>query len=381
MRKVLPSWPVLLSGARNGARTRGDTQRSSAARRTFQHAADGGAPHRLRLNSRPCEGRMVRPTRLEVTDLSLARGPRTLFRDLSFDLVKAGQAVALMGENGAGKTSLLRERSPGSPQKTGEGAHPLPWRGRRSRRRSEAVAHTKPGSSHRPSRMALQGSRSARAELELRGGMDGRIAAMAALREQPRSVGAVADSGSAEVRKLSAGQRRRLALIRLVAAPRALWLLDEPTDRARCRQAGRGRRDCHARRIWLTGGLIVAAAHDALPIDPRKVVRVGRCERSAGRPRFGGKWISPGPAAAPFLGIGFFAAVTIMLPLGLGLVPGHSRCRSRPALRGSRWSFRACCRSIGCSTVTSRAAPWICCRPSGPSLEFVACRQMWRRSG
>ena len=44
---------------------------------------------------------------VKVGDLALARGDRLLFRGLNFTL-EAGQAISLVGRNGAGKTSLLR---------------------------------------------------------------------------------------------------------------------------------------------------------------------------------------------------------------------------------------------------------------------------------
>jgi heme exporter protein A len=72
-----------------------------------------------------------------------------------------------------------------------------------------------------------------------------------------------------EVRKLSAGQRRRLALARLVASPRRLWLLDEPLAPL----------DAERRAVFGAlmaehldaGGLILAAVHDPLPIPARPV--------------------------------------------------------------------------------------------------------------
>jgi heme exporter protein A len=71
------------------------------------------------------------------------------------------------------------------------------------------------------------------------------------------------------VRKLSAGQRRRLALARLLASPRALWLLDEPLAPL----------DAEQRRVFgavmqahlAGGGLILAAVHDPLPIAARNL--------------------------------------------------------------------------------------------------------------
>jgi heme exporter protein A len=67
-----------------------------------------------------------------------------------------------------------------------------------------------------------------------------------------------------EVRRLSAGQRRRLALARLLAAPRPLWLLDEPLSPL---DAGWRTRFGAMMQTHLSGGgLILAAVHDPLPI-------------------------------------------------------------------------------------------------------------------
>ena len=75
-----------------------------------------------------------------------------------------------------------------------------------------------------------------------------------------------------EVRKLSAGQRRRLALARLIAAPRALWLLDEPLaplDAARRARFG----ELMAAHL-VGGGMVLAAVHDPLPV-PARPIRIG----------------------------------------------------------------------------------------------------------
>lgn len=206
---------------------------------------------------------MARLTRLDVTDLTLARGPRTLFRELSFS-VEAGQAVVLVGENGAGKTSLLRSIA-GLLQPSGGTIRFLS---------DEADVDT---------------HEAIRTQCHLVGHLDG-LAGARPVRDELR-FWAVWTGGSIDialdaadrlglarlldlpVRKLSAGQRRRVALIRLVASSRALWLLDEPTTALDA-----------ASRAWIgtamgahldAGGLIVAAAHDPLPILAR-TVEVGR---------------------------------------------------------------------------------------------------------
>lgn len=72
-----------------------------------------------------------------------------------------------------------------------------------------------------------------------------------------------------EVRRLSAGQRRRLALARLAASPRSLWLLDEPMaplDAGQRTAFGAVMAEHVAR-----GGMILASVHDPLPIPARSV--------------------------------------------------------------------------------------------------------------
>ncbi len=206
---------------------------------------------------------MSRPNRLEVTDLSLGRGPRVLFDDLSF-AVSAGSAVALMGANGAGKTSLLRAIGGLLTPLSGiiafsDGAEVLD-------RREAIRAHT-----HQVGHAdGLAGSRSARAELAFAVDWTGGSRNLAWQAAEALGLSRILDL---DVRKLSAGQRRRLALIRLVAAPRTVWLLDEPMtalDAASRDWAARAMADHIA-----SGGLIVAAVHDPLPI-PATVVRVGR---------------------------------------------------------------------------------------------------------
>jgi heme exporter protein A len=72
---------------------------------------------------------------------------------------------------------------------------------------------------------------------------------------------------------LSAGQRRRLSIARLVAVPRPLWLLDEPTtalDRAAQQRLAE-----LMRRHLAGGGLIVAAAHGDIGLEQAQELRLG----------------------------------------------------------------------------------------------------------
>ncbi len=190
---------------------------------------------------------------LSISALTLSRGERTLFRDLSFD-VAAGEAVALTGANGAGKTSLLRAVAgfirPDAGEVTFGDTDPAEARARGL----HLLGHLD----------GLKGGRTARAELAfqaewLGADVDGVERAVEALALKPLL--------DLEVRKLSAGQRRRLAFARLLASPRPIWLLDEPLSPldARWRAGAGAMMQAHLD----GGGAIIAAVHDPLPIVAR----------------------------------------------------------------------------------------------------------------
>ena len=200
---------------------------------------------------------------LVIHGLALQRGERVLFRGLQARLSR-GEAVALTGANGAGKTSLLRAVAgfirPAEGEIRFEGADgPLPPDDAR-RGACHMVGHQD----------GLKTGRTARDELMFQvrwlGGTED-----AAL-EASRILG-LTRLLDLEVRKLSAGQRRRLALARVVAAPRDLWLLDEPMaplDSAHRALFGELMAEHLGR-----GGLILAAVHDPLPVAARAVEVAG----------------------------------------------------------------------------------------------------------
>lgn len=196
---------------------------------------------------------------LNLRGLALARGGRTLFAGLTLS-VAAGEAVTLVGENGAGKTSLLRAIAGFVRPVAGEITFEGPTDADEARARGlHLLGHLE---GLKPGRTAWEELRFA--ALWTGGTEASARAAVERFRLQPLL--------DLPTRKLSAGQKRRLALARLVAAPRPLWLLDEPLaplDAERRAFVGEIMGEHLA-----SGGLIVAAVHDPLPI-PTRAVRVG----------------------------------------------------------------------------------------------------------
>jgi heme exporter protein A len=197
---------------------------------------------------------------LHIDGLSLARGERTLFTNLSFSL-RAGTAAVLTGANGAGKTTLLRAIAgfvrPAAGTVTLQGAADLD----EARGRDMHLLGHQDG---------LKSGRLAREELAFQaawaGAAPGAVEAAIAALDLQRLLGL-------EVRRLSAGQRRRLALARLLAAPRALWLLDEPLSPLDARYRARAGELMAAHLAG--GGMILAAVHDPLPIAAQAVEIAG----------------------------------------------------------------------------------------------------------
>jgi len=157
---------------------------------------------------------------LQVRRVECTRGNRRLFHDLSFRL-EAKQALHVRGENGSGKTSLLRMVAGLSPVESGE----IRWHDERIAARGEAFRRDLVFLGHSN---GLKDDLSAVENLEhamaLVGSRPARAAVRSALARQ--GLGAVADL---PVKLLSQGQKRRAALVRLdFSADKPLWILDEP---------------------------------------------------------------------------------------------------------------------------------------------------------
>lgn len=191
-------------------------------------------------------------------NLACRRGGRLIFSGLSF-ILDAGEALILTGANGAGKSSLIGiiagrvEPAEGQIRIIGEAGRP-----------NEELFHN---IGHRdglkPALTALENLDFLRILLG-----NPHLTSVAALEKVE-----LAHVADIPVGYLSAGQKRRVALARLLVAKRPLWLLDEPTAAL----------DTSAQRLLESmmadhrkdGGLIIAATHMTLNLAGAKEARLG----------------------------------------------------------------------------------------------------------
>lgn len=188
---------------------------------------------------------------LTADALSCQRGGRSVFRDISFSL-RSGEMMTLVGPNGSGKSSLLRQIAglldiaAGSLGLSGANdEQPLSARALYAGH-LDAVKAPLTVRENLDFWADFYNADRARVQTALDGFGLGRLSTL------PADV-------------LSAGQKKRLGLARLLLTDKPLWLLDEPTvslDQASIEQLG-GFMKAHL----ADGGLIIAATHVALGID------------------------------------------------------------------------------------------------------------------
>lgn len=194
---------------------------------------------------------------LAAEDLACRRGGRLVFAGLSFHLPPGG-GLMLTGTNGSGKSSLLRLVAGLLEPAAGR----LLW-GATAAARDVSDQH---GRLHYVGHLdALKPAMTPREMLAfwaaLRGQRRQRSAPAIEQALEAFSLGAIADW---PCRWLSAGQRRRVALARLLVAPAPLWLLDEPTSALDADNQARLEQAIEAHRA--AGGMVMLATHTPMAL-------------------------------------------------------------------------------------------------------------------
>ena len=193
---------------------------------------------------------------LTAEKLACTRGERRVFSDLDFE-VRAGEALVVEGANGAGKTSLLRLIAGFLAPASGSVTLGLD---------TGAVSDGEERSNHvgwLGHQDGIKPQMAAGEQLEFYARLYGATAPAAPALER---VGLLRQRAF-PCRYLSAGQRKRLGLARLILSGRPLWLLDEPF--AALDSAGRVLAADLMRGHCAQGGIVVAATHDPLGLDAR----------------------------------------------------------------------------------------------------------------
>ncbi|HET8781893.1 MAG TPA: cytochrome c biogenesis heme-transporting ATPase CcmA [Pyrinomonadaceae bacterium] len=161
---------------------------------------------------------MVAPTILEVNKLGCVRGDRRLFSGLDLAL-PAGTYLQVTGPNGSGKTSLLRILCGLLAPAEGE----IKWQGENIRSLAEDYYTSVTYLGHRH---GVKDELSGIENLRISNALNGIIVSKERARDVLARMG-LKGRESLPARLLSEGQRRRVALARLLTCNTKLWLLDE----------------------------------------------------------------------------------------------------------------------------------------------------------
>jgi heme exporter protein A len=230
---------------------------------------------------------------LQASSLTCVRGGRTVFRDVSFR-VGAGEALAIEGANGSGKTSLLRmiagflapqagtislSRDDAEISDSEERGKFVGWLGHQDGVKPQMTPAETLQFFAQLNTLPLREGRNISEQREgiFRGGVADKNPApkfAAQISTRPQGAGEInaaldfvglSRARDLPCRYLSAGQKKRLALARLKISARPLWLLDEPL--AALDTQGKSLLRDLIERHCAAGGIAIAATHEPLGLD------------------------------------------------------------------------------------------------------------------
>jgi heme exporter protein A len=197
---------------------------------------------------------------LTISNISCVRGHKPLFAPVSFSL-QAGQALHLEGDNGVGKTSLLRIICGLSPADEGD----VLWNGAAlNRQHPEAVEAFRASLCYMGHNLSLKDELTPIENLLFDAQVAGRSLSHDKAMEALRKMG-LNNRAHWPLRVLSQGQKRRTALARLSVSDVKLWVLDEPFV-ALDAQSLDNLRALLANHV-LQGGMLLFTSHQAVELS------------------------------------------------------------------------------------------------------------------
>jgi len=200
---------------------------------------------------------------LEVINLGCIRGDRRLFQDLNFS-AEPGELIELRGANGSGKTSLARILCGLATPAAGE----VRWQGKNIRSLGEEYFRDVAYLAHQN---GVKDELSAIENLRISSAVSGHALKRDRAQHILGRIG-LNSQQNLPARSLSAGQRRRLALARLLTSNAKFWILDEvltSLDDAAVQLSGQFIDD-HLK----NGGLAIIATHQELNLSAPRVQRI-----------------------------------------------------------------------------------------------------------
>jgi heme exporter protein A len=197
---------------------------------------------------------------LEARAINAWRGDRHILRDVSF-VLRAGEFMKITGPNGVGKTTLIRVIIGLLPAESGT----VLWDDRPIGKARDDF-HTNLGYLGHPN--SLKADLTARENLKYLAGLRQSIDVISI--DQALDRVGILSRGDLPSRSLSAGQKRRLALARLLLADATVWIMDEPATNLD--SAGVELVEDLIREHVERGGLVLAAAHQRL-LDDANILR------------------------------------------------------------------------------------------------------------